>query len=105
MAEPAVAGGGAWCVGQYLLAKPLGLHRHCGVSAVNLQDTYGTDTGLTGATVHLYEWTQHTVTRDTQHHRRTTRAGVLLVYYMKYKCSNTGILLVYSWNTNGVLLL
>lgn len=50
-------GGRAWWAEPYLLAEPLGLHGHGRVSAVNLQDADGTDTRLTGATVHLHRWT------------------------------------------------
>lgn len=68
---PCKAGGGAQWAEPYLLAEPLGLHRHSGVSSVTLQDTDGTNTRLTGATVDLYRWTKHTVTRDRQHHCTT----------------------------------
>lgn len=115
----------------YLFAEPLGLHRHSGVSAVNLQDADGTDTRLAGATIHLHGRTQHSHQRDTTHsHQKHTTpqennqswstTDVSLVYYssakrqhwlhcgfgvqLKYYWNTTCLLLVYHWCITSVLL-
>lgn len=87
---PCKGGGGASWAGPYLLAEPLGLHRHCGVSSVSLQDADGTNTRVTGATVDLHRRTQHAVTRETQHISHHNWEKPKLKYY---------------WRTAGVLLL